>query len=406
MAGINWPGLLAWSTKYHDGTAPSQFKQMTEEDRKFLEKAMEEAFGQIEDPHERDPNKVMTEARDQLVSEARSEESITTALEVIDRCCDDPDCARNAEKLDVLQPLLDLLPAYPGSVRLRTGTRRRNAARSSEAVYGDRPGEPRVAGHSREEHPVAAGESGRILSPYAGRKRQLAARGEPSPSVASFASALAKLFGHLEDAGIQQFLDHLGPMSKAKCLSPLFCKETLASCALQLASSFKAECPAELQAAVKRRMEELLRSKDPEGEPELALLKESLGNGSQSTISCEPCAAGTWSPWRGTPDFSSCEPCPEGRVCPVGTGNVSQGTICPEGHICGEGTTPEEQTAIRCYDGFFCRSSTTSGAHESRESEEPLRLIWPTGRIPWKRSFPPWTPTTMARFNMQSLCTG
>ena len=45
------------------------------------------------------------------------------------------------------------------------------------------------------------------------------------------------------------------------------------------------------------------------------------------------------SPWRGTPDFSSCEPCPEGRVCPVGTGNVSQGTICPEGHVCGEGTT-------------------------------------------------------------------
>jgi len=85
----------------------------------------------------------------------------------------------------------------------------------------------------------------------------------------------------------------------------------------------------------------------------------SLGEGSSSTISCEPCPAGTWSPWRGTPDFSSCEPCPEGRVCVVGTGNVSEGIICPEGHICGSGTTPEQQTAIRCYDGFFCRNSTT-----------------------------------------------
>eukprot|EP00931_Biecheleriopsis_adriatica_P048079 TRINITY_DN27768_c0_g1_i1.p1 TRINITY_DN27768_c0_g1~~TRINITY_DN27768_c0_g1_i1.p1 ORF type:complete len:5619 (+),score=1069.33 TRINITY_DN27768_c0_g1_i1:1474-16857(+) len=84
-----------------------------------------------------------------------------------------------------------------------------------------------------------------------------------------------------------------------------------------------------------------------------------LGADSASTISCEPCGSGTWSPWRGTPDFSSCEPCPEGRVCPVGTGNVSQGTICPEGHVCGEGTTPEQQTAVRCYDGFFCKSSTT-----------------------------------------------
>ncbi|CAJ1441557.1 unnamed protein product, partial [Effrenium voratum] len=62
----------------------------------------------------------MTEAADQIRSESRSDESISTALEVIDRCCDDPDCARNAEKLDVLQPLLDLLTTHGGSVRTRT----------------------------------------------------------------------------------------------------------------------------------------------------------------------------------------------------------------------------------------------------------------------------------------------
>merc|ERR1719163_2564700 len=105
---MNWPGLLAWSTKYHDGTHASEFKQMTDEDRAFLERAMEEAFGKIEDP-----NQVMAEAITQIKAADRTDESIVTALEVIDRCCDDPDCARNCEKLDGLQPLIDLINRSP-----------------------------------------------------------------------------------------------------------------------------------------------------------------------------------------------------------------------------------------------------------------------------------------------------
>lgn len=111
---LNWPGLLAWSTKYHDGTAPSEFKKMSDEDREFLERAMEEAFGQIEDP-----NKVMQEAVGMITAEDRTEETIMTALEVLDRCCDDPDCSRNADKLGAIQALLDLLEPYPGQIRLR-----------------------------------------------------------------------------------------------------------------------------------------------------------------------------------------------------------------------------------------------------------------------------------------------
>jgi len=42
-----------------------------------------------------------------------------TALEVIDRLCDDPDVARNIEKLDGLQPLLDLTGIKSGAIRLR-----------------------------------------------------------------------------------------------------------------------------------------------------------------------------------------------------------------------------------------------------------------------------------------------
>lgn len=109
-----WPGLLAWSTKYHDGTAPSQFSKMSDEDREFLERAMEEAFGQIEDP-----NKVMAEAVGMITAEDRTPESIITALEVLDRCCDDPDCARNADKLGAIQALLDVLKTYPGEIRVR-----------------------------------------------------------------------------------------------------------------------------------------------------------------------------------------------------------------------------------------------------------------------------------------------
>jgi len=33
---------LAWSTKYHDGTHPSNFKPMSKEDRDWLEAAMKE----------------------------------------------------------------------------------------------------------------------------------------------------------------------------------------------------------------------------------------------------------------------------------------------------------------------------------------------------------------------------
>ena len=38
----DWSGLLAWSSKYHDGTKPSEFGPMSQEDRKWLETAMKE----------------------------------------------------------------------------------------------------------------------------------------------------------------------------------------------------------------------------------------------------------------------------------------------------------------------------------------------------------------------------
>eukprot|EP00435_Cladocopium_sp_Y103_P060950 s1508_g22.t1 len=290
MANINWPGLLAWSTKYHDGTAPSQFKQMSEEDRRFLEKALEEAFGQIEDP-----NQVMQEAAEQLRSESRTEESVSTALEVIDRCCDDPDCARNAEKLDVLQALLDLLPAYSGAVRNRTfeilallfsnnpniqaaGMKRGSLniclriAEESSVGSDDRSKSFRalvalVRNVQEYEKFMLEQEAARqlllaCLSPeeLPGTRekatsfvRSLAESGSlQEENVEPLVAAISKLFSHLEDTGIQY-------------------KETLSSCALQLATSFKAQCGG-LQAAVEGRIAELQASKDPEADNELESL--------------------------------------------------------------------------------------------------------------------------------------
>lgn len=112
---VDWPGLLAWSTKYHDGTSDtSQFTEMSKEDKDFLIRAMEEMFSQIEDP-----NKIFKDAVDKLREEHSEEQAITT-LEIIDRCCDDPDVARNVEVHDGLTPLLGLLDSPNSHVAARS----------------------------------------------------------------------------------------------------------------------------------------------------------------------------------------------------------------------------------------------------------------------------------------------
>ena len=39
---VDWNGLYKWSMQYQDGTAPSNFKAMSPEDRKWLEEAMKQ----------------------------------------------------------------------------------------------------------------------------------------------------------------------------------------------------------------------------------------------------------------------------------------------------------------------------------------------------------------------------
>jgi hypothetical protein len=37
---VDWQGLLKFSLKYSDGTTKSEFKEMTEDNKKWLEEAM------------------------------------------------------------------------------------------------------------------------------------------------------------------------------------------------------------------------------------------------------------------------------------------------------------------------------------------------------------------------------
>ena len=39
---IDWQGLFNWSTQYHDGTAPSNFAPMGDDDKEWLAKALEQ----------------------------------------------------------------------------------------------------------------------------------------------------------------------------------------------------------------------------------------------------------------------------------------------------------------------------------------------------------------------------
>jgi len=255
---------------------------------------MEIAMSQIEDP-----NKVLVEAREQIVSESRTDESISTALEVIDRCCDDPDVARNAEKLDILQPLLDLLGTHRGSVAIRTmeilALFFSNNPNIQEA--GMKRGTLELLGQLTKDSPQASEERSKAfralvalvrnvqdyelqllkrdgveqlllclhLEELLGTRekatsfvRSLAENESlPAETVPSLAPAVMAQFQKLEDAGLQF-------------------KETLASCAQAFASHFKAELPAEFTAVVEGRVADLQKASDPEAETELSILKGAM----------------------------------------------------------------------------------------------------------------------------------
>ncbi|OLQ13062.1 DNA topoisomerase 3-beta-1 [Symbiodinium microadriaticum] len=271
--------------KAQGGEKPQSRHMVSASAPKAFQCRQDESIRRFRHHWDSDPNKVMVEARDQILSPERTDESISTALEVIDRCCDDPDCARNAEKLDVLQPLLDLASSHEGSIRSRTfeilallfsnnpniqeAGVKRHALALCMRIAQERTDSD--VGSKTEFEKLLLDQSGGValltqcmdLQELPGTREKAASfvrslvenESMAAEHAAPLATALAKLFSNLEDAGIQY-------------------KETLASCALQLGSGFKAQCPPELLAAVTARVSELTAATDPEAEQELSCLKD------------------------------------------------------------------------------------------------------------------------------------
>lgn len=263
-----------------------------------MEKAMEEAFGHIEDP-----NQVLKECVEKIKAEDRTDESILTSLEVIDRLCDDVDVARNVEKLDGLQPLMDLARDQGGSIRPRTleilallfsnnpniqeagikrgamqvflaltkdapkgSDDRSKAFRALVALVRQLPAHE--ATFLRSEGGVALlvelldpAEEARTREKAASFIVSLACNGEilQPEEAATIASALASLLPELGPEGVQH-------------------RETLSSCALEVARVAKSDCPSSLADAVQARLKakEGAAREDGDDGNEEAALKECL----------------------------------------------------------------------------------------------------------------------------------
>lgn len=102
MVNINWPGLLKWSMKYSDGTVNTN-KRLSKEDIEFLQGAIKECLSHIEDPYE-----AMVEAVSNFQS--KDEGLILASAKIVERLLDEyPEIARNLNKTNAIDPLLDLI---------------------------------------------------------------------------------------------------------------------------------------------------------------------------------------------------------------------------------------------------------------------------------------------------------
>jgi len=241
---------------------------------------MEEAFGKVEDP-----NQVMAEAIGQIKAPERTNESITVALEVIDKCCDDPDCARNCEKLDGLQPLLDLLETHAGVIANRT-------LEILALLFANNPN-IQEAGARRgcldrflgivKESGVGSDNRSKAFRALVALVRQNAAMEEQllrekdgvsviiscadksdsrlCEKVASFVRSLST-DGRLKAEDVGALASALSPLLADIGSGQIQYRETLSSCMVALAQVAPAACPPETKTAAQDRLKELSSSKD------------------------------------------------------------------------------------------------------------------------------------------------
>lgn len=303
---IDWPGLLLWSTNHHDGTKPSEFKMLSEEDKAFIEGAMEEATKHIEDP-----NQIFKEAIDSMKAPDVGEVMLLTALEVIDRCCDNPDVARNVEKLDGIQTLLDVSSSRGEGVRVRSmeilALVFSNNATIQEAGF-KRGGMEMLLGVVRES-PVGSDVRSKAFRTLVALVRGVAAYeaallGEGGAAVIVDCLAIEEGAGLREKAfNFARGLTSEGRLNAddqariAAAIVPLFAcvaeqgiqyRETFALLASELLRASPSRCPPELVAGVRMRLAQVALGKNPDEETERSLLQECLLAAEGITVAAPP----------------------------------------------------------------------------------------------------------------------
>jgi hypothetical protein len=279
---VDWPGLLKWSINHHDGTRPSEFKQMTDEDKKFLEQALEDAFGKVEDP-----NKVMAQAIEQIKSPERTDASVITALEVIDKCCDDTDCARNCEKLDGIQCMLDLTESHTGVICARAleilallfsnnpniqqaGGRRGGIERFTKLVKESPPGSEIRSKAFRALVALVRSEAAleeRLMKEQDGISVILLCIDVKDyrlcEKAASFVRSLA-CDRRLKPEEVGSLLESMTPLMQTIGSGQIQYRETLSSCVAELARAEPSAVTPAMKSAVQARLDELKAAGDSE----------------------------------------------------------------------------------------------------------------------------------------------
>mmetsp|Transcript_5467 Transcript_5467/g.8494 ORF Transcript_5467/g.8494 Transcript_5467/m.8494 type:complete len:304 (-) Transcript_5467:325-1236(-) len=101
MSSINWNGLLSWSTKYHDGTAPSTSGEISAERKKFFSDALAAAGMNAEDPVNR-----LRSGIEKINQNDKA--TIVEGLELMNDCSDYSDCVQNLDVMNGVRPLVAL----------------------------------------------------------------------------------------------------------------------------------------------------------------------------------------------------------------------------------------------------------------------------------------------------------
>lgn len=229
-----------------------------------------------------DPNQIFKEAIDKVKMPGASVAELVTSLEIIDRCCDDPDVARNVEKLDGLQALLDLVETHSGSVQVRS-------LEILALLLANNPNIQELAMKRRAMKVFKNRlEQGSEVRPKAFRALVALVRGVEALEVQFLESGGAEVLleglrvdedskvrdkalnfvrclvceQRLSSTDTARFLVALVPLLPNIAAEEMQYRETFAACAMELLRAAPSECPSELADAMRGRLAQIQTGED------------------------------------------------------------------------------------------------------------------------------------------------